>query len=287
MALNRIAFVGLGAMGAPMAGHLARHGHSVTVYNRSPAKMEEWQKLHQGAVANSVSEAVQEQDGLITCVGNDDDLRSVVNEALTVMTNGFVIDHSTCSATIARKMAQLAAHKGCFFCDAPVSGGMEGAQQGTLSIMVGGAQDHVTTIEALLRCYGRTITHMGEVGTGQLAKMVNQICAAGVIQSLAEGLHFAQEMGLDTDALLQAITNGASSSWWMQNRAATMLDGQFDGFGFKVDWMLKDLRLAMEASSTPLETTALIAQFYEEVQQMGGGAWDSSALLARLQKRGN
>lgn len=285
--MARTAFIGLGAMGAPMAGHLSKK-HKLFVFNRSFAKMRAWSRHYKGVLCKNVRETVTDADALITCVGTDDELREVIlTHALPVMKKGaLIIDHSTSSAHLARHIHDVASQKGIGFCDAPVSGGVEGARQGTLSIMMGGNKEHVVRTEPYLSCYGAVLTHIGEAGCGQLAKIVNQICVAGVLQSLAEGLHFARSVGLDGDKLLQAIGGGAASSWQMTNRASTMLKDEFD-FGFKVDWMVKDLTLALEEAARAsideqLAMTQKVLSFYVELQKMNGGEWDTSALIKRL-----
>ena len=282
------AFIGLGAMGAPMAGHLVRAGHDVRVFARNGAKAEAWRVKHGGAVAPSVTAAATGADVVITCVGADGDVREVFDQALPALGAGALfIDHTTASAALARALHSEAAVRGVRALDAPVSGGQAGAEAGRLSIMIGGEAGAVEMARPVLGAYGAAITHIGPAGAGQLAKMVNQICIAGVVQGLAEGLHFASRAGLDEEAVIAAISKGAAQSWQMDNRWRTMREGRFD-FGFAVDWMRKDLGLVLDearanGASTPL--AALIDQFYAEVQAIGGGRWDTSSLIARLDRR--
>jgi len=284
----KIGFAGLGVMGAPMARHLAAAGHAVTGYNRSPDKARAWAEARGGTFAATVVEAAAGAELFVLCVGNDDDVRQVVTEALPHLAPGAVIvDHTTTSAKIAREMAALAAGQGAFFIDAPVSGGQAGAENGQLSVMAGGDADALTRVEPALMSYSKAVKHMGPSGAGQLTKMANQICIAGVVQGLAEAVHFAQTAGLDTDAVYDAISKGAAQSWQMDNRFKTMAKGEFE-FGFAVDWMRKDLGLVLDearANGSHLSLTALVDQFYSEVQSMGGARWDTSSLAARLQDR--
>lgn len=284
----KIGFSGLGVMGAPMAGHLVAAGHKVTGHNRSAAKAEAWAKKTGGTAAGTVAEAARDVDLFILCVGNDDDVREVVGAALPELAPGTVIvDHTTTSARVAREMAEVAAERGVAFLDAPVSGGQAGAEAGKLSVMVGGDAEALTKVEPVLAAYAKAIRHMGPAGSGQLTKMANQIAIAGVVQGLAEAVHFAQSAGLDTDAVYEAISQGAAQSWQMDNRWKTAAAGQFD-FGFAVDWMRKDLGLVLDearANGSHLAVTALVDQFYSEVQTMGGARWDTSSLAARLQAR--
>ena len=284
----KLAFIGLGAMGAPMAGHLAAAGHEMAVFNRGPAKSEAWVTSHGGRAGESVAEAAAGCEMVALCVGADDDVRDVVAQALPVLEAGaIVIDHTTTSARVAREMAALAGARGCHFLDAPVSGGEAGARNGALSIMIGGDIGAATKVGPVIGAYAKAINHMGAVGAGQLTKMVNQICIAGVVQGLAEGVAFARHAGLDPTVAYEAISKGAAQSWQMNNRWATMAKGEFE-FGFAVDWMRKDLGLVLDearANGARLELTALVDQFYAEVQAMGGRRWDSSSLAARLQRR--
>ncbi|MBI1185966.1 MAG: NAD-binding protein [Alphaproteobacteria bacterium] len=285
--MSRIVFIGLGVMGAPMARHLSAAGHDVTVFNRSPAKAAAWVARHGGKTAGDAAQAAAGADAVITCVGNDADVRGVFDAALPHLAPGALfIDHTTASAHLARALYAEGEGKGVGVLDAPVSGGQAGAEAGRLTIMLGGAAGDVAKAEPLLKAYGGAITHIGPAGSGQLAKMVNQICIAGVLQGLAEGLHFAGAAGLDVEKVIGAISKGAAQSWQMENRWRTMRDGEFD-FGFAVDWMRKDLGLVLaearaNGASTPV--AALVDQFYAEVQAMGGARWDTSSLIARLER---
>jgi 3-hydroxyisobutyrate dehydrogenase len=284
----KIAFAGLGVMGAPMARHLAAAGHDVAGFNRTIAKAEAWAAATGGEAAATIGEAAQGAELLLLCVGDDDDVRAVVTEALPHLAAGAVIvDHTTTSAKLAREMAELAKGRGRRFVDAPVSGGQAGAESGQLSVMAGGDADALARAEPALKAYSKAIKHMGPAGSGQLTKMVNQIAIAGVVQGLAEAVHFAQTAGLDTDAVYEAVSKGAAQSWQMDNRWKTAARGEFD-FGFAVDWMRKDLGLVLDegrSNGAKLALTALVDQFYAEVQAMGGGRWDTSSLAARLQRR--
>ena len=284
----KIAFAGLGVMGAPMARHLVAEGHDVAGFNRTIAKAEAWAAATGGEAAATIREAAQGAELLLLCVGDDDDVRAVVTEALPHLAAGAVIvDHTTTSAKLAREMAELAKGRGRRFVDAPVSGGQAGAESGQLSVMAGGDADALARAEPALKAYSKAIKHMGPAGSGQLTKMVNQIAIAGVVQGLAEAVHFAQTAGLDTDAVYEAVSKGAAQSWQMDNRWKTAARGEFD-FGFAVDWMRKDLGLVLDegrSNGARLALTALVDQFYAEVQAMGGGRWDTSSLAARLQRR--
>ncbi len=281
----KIAFIGLGVMGFPMAGHLAAAGHEVTVFNRSPEKAQRWVAQHGGAMAPTAGEAAQGAEIVALCVGNDDDVRAVTPQVLAAMApGGIVVDHTTSSATVARDMAALAAEQGRFFVDAPVSGGQAGAEGGTLSVMAGGDADAIERARPILDVYSKAVTRIGESGSGQLAKMVNQIAIAGVVQGLAEAMTFTKHAGLDPALVLSAISQGAAGSWQMSNRWATMAEGKFD-FGFAVDWMRKDLGLTLDEATrngAKLEMTAMVDGFYAEVQALGGNRWDTSSLVARL-----
>src|SRR3984957_14313436 len=283
----RTAFIGLGVMGYPMAGHLARAGHEVTVFNRSPAKAQRWASEHKGRAAGTIAEAVRGAELVALCVGNDTDVRQVVGEALPALAPGaIVVDHTTASAKLAREMADAAAAKGCAFIDAPVSGGQAGAENGQLAIMVGGETEAVERARPVIGAYAKAIQHIGGSGAGQLTKMVNQICIAGVVQGLAEAVHFAKRAGLDTALVYDAISKGAAQSWQMDNRWKTMGEGKFE-FGFAVDWMRKDLGLVLDearSNGARLEVTALVDQFYAEVQALGGRRWDTPSLAARLER---
>lgn len=286
----RIGFAGLGVMGGPMARHLVKAGHAVRGYNRSPVKARAWAETSGGEAVESAEAAAEDADLFILCVGNDADVRRVVTSAIAAAPSGCVfVDHTTTSAHLAREMGELAAGWGCAFVDAPVSGGQAGAENGQLSVMAGGDAEALAKAQPALKSYSKAIQHMGPVGSGQLTKMVNQICIAGVVQGLAEAVHFAQQAGLDTDAAYEAVSKGAAQSWQMDNRWKTMAEGRFD-FGFAVDWMRKDLGLVLEearANGSHLALTALVDQFYSEVQALGGARWDTSSLAARLQDRAN
>lgn len=287
---NKVAFIGLGVMGYPMAGYLQQKGYQVTVYNRTLAKAEKWAAQYGGSFAQTPAAAAQGATLVFLCVGNDNDVRSVVygeQGVLAGMASGSVlIDHTTASANLARELAQAAKQQGIGFLDAPVSGGQAGAENGVLTVMTGGEASDFAKAEAAIMSYSRCAKLLGPAGSGQLAKMVNQICIAGVVQGLAEALNFAQNAGLDAAAVVEVISQGAASSWQMQNRSLTMLDGKYD-FGFAVDWMRKDLGIALSEArenGSHLPLTALVDQFYSEVQQMGGNRWDTSSLLARLKR---
>ncbi|UJJ31754.1 NAD(P)-dependent oxidoreductase [Halopseudomonas maritima] len=288
--MANIAFIGLGVMGYPMAGHLQRAGHQVTVYNRTAAKAASWVEEFGGLSAATPAEAAREQDIVLLCVGNDDDLREVVCGAQGVFVGAHkglvVVDHTTASAGVARELAELAQAQGIGFIDAPVSGGQAGAEKGQLTIMAGGDAAVFDLVRPVLSSYARMVRLMGPVGSGQLTKMVNQICIGGLLQGLSEAMHFAQQAGLDGEAVVSVISKGAAQSWQMENRYRTMLDGEFD-FGFAVDWMRKDLAIVLEEAGrngARLPVTALVDQFYADVQAMGGGRWDTSSLIARLQR---
>ena len=281
----KAAFVGLGVMGYPMAGHLQRSGHTVTVYNRTRARAEAWVADYGGAAADTPAAAAAAAEGVLTCVGNDDDLKSVILGDTGVLAGirpgGVIVDHTTASAVVARELAAAAATVGVSFLDAPVSGGQSGAENGQLSIMVGGDAAVLERVRPLLAAYARTITHLGEIGAGQLTKMVNQICLGGLVEALAEALAFAQKAGLDGAAVLAAISGGAAQSWMMDHRAVTMLEDRFD-FGFAVDWMRKDLAICLDQArrqGSTLPATALVDQFFGEVQRRGGGRLDISSLI--------
>lgn len=286
--MAKVAFLGLGVMGYPMAGHLQKAGHEVTVYNRTAAKAEKWVAKHGGAMAPTPAEAAKGAAFVMACVGNDDDLRQVCtgdDGALAGMEAGAIfVDHTTVSAKVTAEMYEAAKAGGVGFVDAPVSGGQAGAENGVLSIMCGGDAGHFDASEPVMQAYGRSIKRLGESGAGQLTKMVNQICIAGLVQGLSEGLNFAQKAGLDGKAVVEVIAGGAAGSWQMSNRYETMLDDKFD-YGFAVDWMRKDLGICLSTGNeigASLPVTALVDQFYKDVQSMGGGRWDTSSLIKRL-----
>lgn len=286
--MAKCAFLGLGVMGNPMAGHLATNGHDVTVYNRTQAKAANWAKQHKGNHAPTPHDTVQGCEFVMACVGNDDDLRAIClgpDGAFAGMAKGAMfIDHTTVSAKVTRELYAAAAALGISFIDAPVSGGQAGAENGVLSIMCGGDQAAFDAAEPMMQAYGRSIKRLGENGAGQLTKMVNQICIAGLMQGLSEGLHFAEKAGLDGRAVIDVISGGAAGSWQMMNRFETMLDGEYE-HGFAVDWMRKDLGICLDTADengASLPITALVDQFYKDVQKMGGNRWDTSSLLKRL-----
>lgn len=283
----KVAFLGLGVMGFPMAGHLAKAGHGVTVYNRTAAKATAWVERHGGAAAATPAQAAAGADVVFMCVGDDNDVRQVGGLALTAMKPGAVlVDHTTASAEVARELAASAAQSGLGFLDAPVSGGQAGAENGILSIMVGGEEATFAAVEPLLKAYGRSVVHMGPAGSGQLTKMVNQISIAGLLQGLAEALSFAQKSGVDPQKALAVVSKGAAQSWQMENRGPTMLEDRYD-FGFAVDWLRKDLAICLaeaRRNGAKLPVTALVDQFYADVQAMGGGRWDTSSLMRRLNR---
>ncbi|MBX9605943.1 MAG: NAD(P)-dependent oxidoreductase [Gammaproteobacteria bacterium] len=283
-----VAFIGLGNMGYPMAGHLLRAGHAVTVYNRTAAKAERWVREHGGARAESPAAAAAGAEFVFTCVGNDDDLREVVSGPRGVLTalaaGSVVVDHTTTSASVARELAPLCAARGVGFVDAPVSGGQAGAQNGVLTVMCGGEHEHFSRAEPVIAAFARSIVLIGPSGAGQLTKMVNQVCIAGVLQGLAEGLVFGQRAGLDMEKVIAVISKGAAQSWQMDNRAATMCRGEYD-FGFAVDWMRKDLGIVLDESrrnGAPLPVTTLIDGYYAELQRQGRNRADTSSLVEIL-----
>lgn len=288
VAARRVAFIGLGTMGAPMAAHLQRAGHHVTVYNRTLSKAQAWVAEHGGQHALTPREAAQGADIAFTCVGNDNDLREVCCAETGVLASlkpgAAIVDHTTTSATIAREMASIAAERGVAFIDAPVSGGNLGAINGVLTVMCGGDAQAFERVKPVIAAFARAVTHLGESGSGQLAKMVNQICVGGLLQGLAEALAFGEKAGLDMPRVLEVISQGAASSWQMVNRGPTMVRDEFD-FGFAVDWMRKDLGLVLaeaQRNGARLPVTALVDQFYADVQAAGGRRWDTSSLITRL-----
>jgi len=288
--MAKLAFLGLGVMGYPMAGHLAAKGHEVTVYNRTTAKAEKWVAQHGGSWAATPAEAAAGSDMVMSCVGNDDDLRAVClgeTGAFSGMKAGALfVDHTTVSAAVTRELFAAAQEVGVSFVDAPVSGGQAGAENGQLVIMCGGDQTSYDVAEPVMNSYAKLCKRLGESGAGQLTKMVNQICIAGLVQGLSEGLHFAEKAGLDGREVIEVIGGGAAGSWQMVNRYKTMLDDHFE-HGFAVDWMRKDLGICLATANetgASLPVTALVDQFYKEVQKMGGGRWDTSSLYKRLRK---
>lgn len=287
---RRIAFIGLGVMGYPMAGHLARAGYAVTVFNRTAARAQRWVGEHGGQAAPSPAAAAEDADIVLACVGRDSDVEAVArgeNGALAAMKKGAVfVDHTTASAAIARELAAAARTRGLGFVDAPVSGGEQGAKNGQLTIMCGGNETDFDKVEPAIRAYARHSQLMGEAGAGQLTKMVNQICIAGTVQGLSEGLSFARAAGLDPQAVIDVIAKGAAQSWQMEHRHKTMLAGHFE-HGFAVEWMRKDLAICLDEArrnGASLAMAALIDQFYGEVERMGGKRWDTSSLFARTEK---
>src|SRR6266704_3399189 len=285
MDTKKTAFVGLGVMGSPMAGHIVRTGHAVTVYNRTAAKATQWTAKYGGRAAESPARAAADAELVMLCVGDDDDVRAVAlgpEGALSAMKPGAIlVDHTTASATVAREVYAAAKARGVRFRDAPVSGGQAGAENGKLTVMVGGDADAFAQVEPVLSCYGRAVTLMGGAGSGQLTKMVNQICIAGLVQGLSEGINFGMRAGLDIEQVLEVIGKGAAQSWQMDNRGKTMAADKFD-FGFAVDWMRKDLAICLaeaRANGAALPVTAIVDQFYARIQARGGRRWDTSSLI--------
>ena len=282
-------FLGLGVMGFPMAGHLQAAGHDVTVWNRTAAKAQAWAGQHGGKYSDTVEAAVVDADVVMMCLGDDPDVRAIAEQAIPAMKPGAIlIDHTTASAELARELDTDARDAGVGFIDAPVSGGQAGAESGQLTIMCGGEADTFARAEPVMNAYAKAMSLIGPAGSGQLAKMVNQICIAGVVQGLSEGLHFAKRAGLDPEMVIGAISKGAAQSWQMENRWETMVAGKFD-YGFAIDWMRKDLRITLEEArrnGARLPVTSLVDQFYADVQDMGGHRWDTSSLIARLEKPG-
>jgi len=288
---SKTAFIGLGVMGYPMAGHLKKAGHEVTVYNRTASKAEQWVQEFGGMKASTPEEAAKDADFVMACVGNDDDLRQITcgaNGAFSGMKQGAVfIDHTTVSAKVTRELAEIAGGKGFSFLDAPISGGQAGAENGVLTVMVGGDAEAFERAKPVMDAYSRMIKLLGPSGYGQMTKMVNQICIAGLVQGLSEGIHFAKAAGLDVEDVIDTISKGAAQSWQMENRYKTMNEGEYN-HGFAVDWMRKDLGITLEearSNGVHLPVTALVDQFYSEIQAMGGRRWDTSSLLVRLEDR--
>jgi 3-hydroxyisobutyrate dehydrogenase len=290
--MAKVAFLGLGVMGGPMAGHLASKAHEVTVWNRTAAKAQAWTETYKGRAAATAAEAARGADFVMACVGNDDDLRSVCtgpDGAFAGMARSTVfVDHTTVSAKVTRDLAATAAASGIGYVDAPVSGGQAGAENGVLSVMCGGSEADYARTEPVIAAYARICRRLGDAGAGQLAKMVNQICIAGLMQGLSEGLHFAEKAGLDIEAVVEVISQGAAGSWQMVNRHKTMKADKFD-FGFAADWMRKDLGICLataDENGASLPVTALVDQFYKDVQKLGGGRYDTSSLIHRLRRMG-
>lgn len=290
--MTKVAFLGLGVMGYPMAGHLQAKGHDVTVYNRTAAKAEKWVAQHGGAMAATPREAAEGADIVFACVGNDDDLRGVctgADGAFAGMSKGAIfVDHTTVSAAVTRELFAAAEALGLGFVDAPVSGGQAGAENGVLSVMCGGVQAQYDTAESVIASYARICRRIGDSGAGQMTKMCNQIAIAGLVQGLSEALHFAEKAGLDGASVVEVISQGAAGSWQMSNRYQTMIDDHFE-HGFAVDWMRKDLGICLstaDETGASLPVTALVDQFYKDVQKMGGGRWDTSSLIKRLRAAG-
>ena len=287
---DKVSYIGLGVMGYPMAGYLAKAGHPVTVFNRTAARAERWVAEFGGTAAPSPAAAAEGADFVFCCVGNDDDLRAVTTGEggafESMQPDAVFIDHTTTSAEVARELHAEAARRGFSFVDAPVSGGQAGAENGQLTVMIGGDENAVARSAPLIDCYARMQARLGTAGSGQLAKMVNQICIAGLVQGLSEALNFAEHAGLDPQAVVDVISNGAAQSWQMENRASTMIAGDFD-FGFAVEWMRKDLGYVLSEArrnGAHLPVTALVDQFYSEVQALGGNRWDTSSLIVPLRK---
>lgn len=285
-----VTFIGLGVMGYPMAGHLVQTGHGVTVFNRTRARAEQWAGEHGGQISETIADAVQKADVIITCVGADPDLRAIYQGDDGIIQNApdsaLLIDHTTASAQVAESLAALANERGQSFLDAPISGGQQGADNGTLTIMCGGEDAAFERGHPVMNCYGHAVTLMGKAGAGQLTKMANQIAVAGVVQGLAESLHFAEQAGLDQQRVIDVISKGAAQSWQMENRSKTMIADEYE-HGFAVNWMRKDLDICLTEArqrNASLPLTALVDQFYADVQAMGGSRWDTSSLLRRLRR---
>jgi len=287
----KVSFIGLGVMGYPMAGYISKAGHNVTVYNRTKSKAEKWMKQYKGEIANTPEDAAKDSDFVFTCVGNDDDLREVAMGKKGIFNSikkgAIYIDNTTASAKIARELHKNAKTHGFGFLDAPVSGGQAGAENGALTVMVGGDKNDFDKAEKIIACYSKKVKLLGPSGSGQLAKMVNQICIAGLVQGLSEAINFGVNAGLKMEEVIEVISKGAAQSWQMENRHKTMLDDKFD-FGFAVDWMRKDLKIALDEAkknNSPLPITKIIDGYYEEVQKMGGNRWDTSSLIKRFRKK--
>ena len=287
----KVSFIDLGVMGYPMAGYISKAGHNVTVYNRTKSKAEKWVKEYKGKIAETPEEASKESDFVFTCVGNDDDLKevSIGNKGIfnSIKKGSVYIDNTTASATVARELYKKAKSSDVGFLDAPVSGGQAGAEKGALTVMVGGDQEDFNKAKDVINCYSKKVQLLGPSGSGQLAKMVNQICIAGLVQGLSEAINFGINSGLKMEDVIDVISKGAAQSWQMENRYKTMIDDKFD-FGFAVDWMRKDLKIAMDEAkknNSPLPITKILDGYYEEIQKMGGKRWDTSSLIRRFRKK--
>jgi len=287
----KVSFIGLGVMGYPMAGYISKAGHNVTVYNRTKSKAEKWIKQYKGELANSPEEAAKDSDFIFTCVGNDYDLKEVTIGKKGIFNsakkNSIYIDNTTASATIAKELYKKAKARGFGFLDAPVSGGQAGAENGTLTVMVGGDKEDFNKAKNVIQSYSKKVQLLGSAGCGQLAKMVNQICIAGLVQGLSEAINFGINAGLKMEDVIDVISKGAAQSWQMENRYKTMIDDKFD-FGFAVDWMRKDLKIAMDEAkknNSPLPITKIVDEYYKEIQEMGGNRWDTSSLIRRFRKK--
>ena len=286
----KVSFIGLGVMGYPMAGYISKAGHNVTVYNRTKSKAEKWIKEYEGKIAETPEEAAKDSDFVFTCVGNDDDLKEVAigKKGIfnTIKKNSVYIDNTTASATVAKEFYLKAKNQGVGFLDAPVSGGQAGAENGALTVMIGGDQEDYDKANHIIDCYSKKMKLLGKAGSGQLAKMVNQICIGGLVQALSEAINFGMNAGLKMEDVIEVISKGAAQSWQMDNRFKTMIDDQFE-FGFAVDWMRKDLKIALEEAkknNSPLPITEVIDKYYAEIQDMGGNRWDTSSLIRRFRK---
>ena len=289
--MNKIGFVGLGVMGAPMAGHLSSNNFDVSVFNRTNKKSIIWKSRHEGRVCDSLNDLASSSECIVLCVGNDEDVKDIINGKSGIIDalnpGSIIVDHTTTSAELAKEMNEVLLLKDCFFIDAPISGGQLGAESGTLSIMAGGDKEAYEACNKIFKSYSKSHKFMGPSGSGQLTKMVNQICIAGLIQALAEGIHFSRRAGLNTADVMDVITKGAAQSWQMENRWETMLNDEYD-FGFAVDLMRKDLDIVLKQAKkmdTELEITDLVNSFYKEIQKLGGGRWDTSSLLKRIQEK--
>ena len=289
--MNKIGFIGLGVMGAPMAGHLSRNNFEVSVFNRTNEKSIIWKSRHEGRVCDSLNDLASSSECIIVCARNDEDVKDIINGKSGIIDSlnpgSIIVDHTTTSAELAKEMNEVLLLKDCFFVDAPISGGQLGAESGTLSIMAGGDREAYEACNKIFKSYSKSHKFMGPSGSGQLTKMVNQICIAGLIQALAEGIHFSSQAGLNTDDVMDVITKGAAQSWQMENRWKTMLNDEYD-FGFAVDLMRKDLDIVLKQAKkmdTELEITDLVNSFYKDIQNLGGGRWDTSSLLKRIKER--